>query len=173
MKLKFIAIVLLALLLFTSAGCSGTWRKKFVRTKKGEAAEGPVLQPYDYKREFTNNQLYANNYAFWRASQSELISSVKLKDNPRKLDSQSGYAFVHLKKLSTLLIDEKKTELEPYISELEDMIDKIQQPNYVSSNSNILASRLTKHYKAVSREFSYHRMKSFIRPDEHDNTESD
>ena len=166
MKMKFTTVILLLVVLLSSAGCSGTWRKKFVRAKKGEVKEGPILQPYDYKREFTNNQLYVNNYTFWRNAESELIKSVKSKDSSKRIRNHAGYTMVDIKKLSSLLVDEKSAQLQPYISELEEMIEKIDQPNYVSSNSNALASRLSKHYRAVSHDFSYQRMKNFIKPDE-------
>jgi hypothetical protein len=166
MRIKFISFVLLFCVLLASSGCSGTWRRKFVRAKKDETKEGPILQPYDYAREFTNKQLYANNYTFWRNSQSELIKSVKAKDSSRRIRSNAGYAMVDIKKLASLLVDGKAAELQPYISELEDIIEKIELPNYVNSNSNALTSRLSKHYRAVSRYFSYRRMKDFIKPDE-------
>jgi hypothetical protein len=165
MKVKFISIMLLTIFLLSNSGCSGAWRKKFVRAKKGEVKEGPILQPYDYAREFTNKQLYANNYTFWRNSESELINSIKSKDNIKRIRNQAGYAIVDIKKLSSLLVDEKRAEIEPYIFELEDMIEKIDQPNYVSSNSNVLVSRLSRHYRTVSRNFSYQHMKNFIKPD--------
>jgi hypothetical protein len=168
MKIKFMSVILLMMLILTSSGCSGTWRRKFVRARKGESKEGPVLQPHDYKREFTNRQLYANNYVFWKSAQSELIKSVKSKDNVKRIISQAGYALVAMKKMESLLVDEKRLQLETYIAELEEIIEKIEQPNYVSSNSNILASRLSKHYRAVNRNFSFRRMKNFIKPDEHE-----
>jgi hypothetical protein len=172
MRIKFISAVLLFCVLLTSTGCSGTWRRKFVRAKKGEAKEGPVLQPYDYAREFTNRQLYANNYTFWRNSQSELVKSVKAKDSSKKIKNDAVYAMTDIKKLASLLVAEKAAELAPYIAELEDIAEKIYMPNYVSSNSNALVSRLSKHYRAVSRDFSYRRMKDFIKPDEGPSGES-
>ena len=173
MKMKFTTVMLLLVVLLSSAGCSGTWRKKFVRGKKGEVQQGPILQPYDYKREFTNNQLYVNNYTFWRNAESELIKSVKSKDSSKKIKNQAGYAMVDIRKLSTLLVNEQASKLEPYILELEEMIEKIDQPNYVSSNSNALASRLSKHYRAVSRDFSYQRMKNSIKPDKAEDIKDD
>jgi len=166
MKIRFSVVILLLVVLLASAGCSGTWRKKFVRAKKGEVKEGPILQPYDYKSQFTNKQLYANNYTFWRNSESELIKSVKSKGGSKRIKNQAGYAMVDIKKLLSLLVDEKAAQLQPYVSELEEMIEKIDQPNYASSNSNALVSRLSKHYRAVSRDFSYQRMKNFIKLDE-------
>jgi hypothetical protein len=173
MNIKFIALILLAVVLSTCSGCGGTWRRKFVRAKKSDLQEGPILQPHDYAREFTNKQLYANNYAFWRNAESELIKSIKAKDNLKRIFNQSGYALVYLKKLHSLLLEEKNTELEPYITELEDIIEKIEQPNYVGSNSNVLVARLSRHYRAVSRDFSYRKMKNFIKPDKEEKDKDD
>ena len=172
MNIKFTALILLAVVLCTCSGCGGTWRRKFVRAKKSDVQEGPILQPHDYAREFSNRQLYANNYAFWRNAQSELIKSIKSKDNLKRISNQSGYALVYLKKLYSLL-SEKHTELELYITELEDIIEKIEQPNYVSSNSNVLVSRLSRHYRALSRDFSYRKMQNFIKPDQEEKDKDD
>ncbi len=166
MKIKFTTLILLVIVLCACSGCGGTWRRKFVRAKKSDVKEGPILQPHDYAREFSNRQLYANNYAFWRNAQSELIKSIKSKDSLKKISNQSGYSLVYLKKLLNLLSEEKNTELEPYITELKDIIEKIEQPNYVSSNSNVLVSRLSRHYRSLSRDFSYRKMQNFIKPDQ-------
>jgi len=164
MRNKITCMLLIAIIVLTT-GCSGAWRKKFIRKKKDEVKQGPVLQPYDYKKEFTNRQLYANHYVFWKNSEAELINSVKSKSNMKKIKSQAAYSLVEIKKLGELLIDEKRALIEPYIAELEDITDKANQPNYVNSNSNQLVSKLSKHYRAVSGTFSYFHMKNFVKPD--------
>ncbi|MDD5504230.1 MAG: hypothetical protein PHV77_02815 [Candidatus Omnitrophica bacterium] len=166
MKARSALVYLLLITVLCASGCSGTWRKKFVRPKKDADKQGPILQPYDYAREFTNKQLYANNYSFWRSSQSELIRSVKAKDGIKRVKSQMGYAVTDIKKMASLLVDEEKAKLQPYILELEEMAKKIEQPNYLNSNSNELSSRLSKHYRSISRNFSYHCMKNLIKPDQ-------
>ena len=165
MKRSIISITLMAALLFT-AGCSGAWRRKFVRSKKNEVKQGPVLQPYDYEKEFTSKQFYANHYAFWKNSEAELINSVKAKSNQKKIVSQADYALVEIKKLASLLNDEKRAQIEPYVVDLEDIVKKIKQPNYVKTNSNHIVSQLSKHYRTVSGKFSYFHMKHFVRPDQ-------
>jgi len=165
MNAKIISIGLIATLLCT-AGCSGVWRRKFVRNKKDDVKQGPVLQPYDYEKEFTNKQFYANHYAFWKNSEAELINSVKVKGNMKRIENQADYSLVEIKKLASLLIDEKRAEIEPYVVELEGIAKKIKQPNSVESNSNYLVSQLSKHYRAVSGKFSYFHMKNFVIPDQ-------
>lgn len=167
MNIRIVGIALIATFLFTT-GCSGAWRRKFIRNKKDEVKEGPILQPYDYKKEFTNKQLYANHYVFWKNSEAELINSVKGKGNMKKIKNQATYSLVEIRKLGNLLNDEKKAEIEPYILELENIVKKIKEPNYVKSNSNKIVSRLSKHYRAVGGKFSYFRMKHFVKPDQED-----
>lgn len=162
---RFITYMLIAGVIVSVTGCSGSWRRKFVRKKKDEVKQGPVLQPYDYKKEFTNKQLYANHYVFWKNSEAELINSVRSKANMKKIESQSAYSLVEIRKLADLLAGEKKALLEPYIEELQDIVNKIGQPNYVSSNSNRIVSELKRHYRAVCGRFSYFHMKNFVRPD--------
>jgi len=165
MNIRIISMALAVTLLFT-AGCSGAWRKKFVRNKKDEVKQGPVLQPYDYEKEFTNKQFYANHYAFWKNSESELIHSTKAKGNHKKIKNQADYSLVEIRKLASLLDDEKRAQLQPYVLQLEEITRKIKQPNYLDSNSNHIVSQMTKHYRAVSNQFSYFHMKHFVRDDQ-------
>jgi len=172
MKIKWIVLALVVITALDTSGCSGVWRRKFVRAKKGEEKESPVLVPYDYKKEFTNKQLYANHFAFWSNAESELVYCFKAKRSQKRIDTYSSYAIVEIRKLRDLLVDEKKNEMEPYVKSLEDIIARARQPNYVSSNSNKLASELNKHYSAVDRLFSYFSMQNYVLPDEHAETDT-
>lgn len=163
---RSISVVLVLLILISTSGCSGEWRKKFVRRKKDVAENNPVLQPQDYRKEFTSRQLYANHYAFWQNAETELLRSVEERKSSKRLRSQSSYAEVELKKLSDMLIAEKQQEILPYVDELKAIVADINKPNYISSNRNLIAERLRKHYRQVARNFSYFAMKNYVREDE-------
>ena len=158
--------LLVTLVVVTSTGCTGSWRRKFVRKSKSQEVDSPVLQPYDYAKEFTNNQFYANHYVFWKNAESELITLINAKGNLKRIKSRANYAVVELKKLHELLFIQKQKELAPYIQELVDMVKKINEPSYINTHSNVLSSELSKHYRAVNRDFSYHSVKKFIKTNE-------
>jgi hypothetical protein len=166
MNKRLLISILLLVMLVDAAGCSGTWRRKFVRVKKEEEKEAPVLVPQDYKKEFTNNQLYANHFAFWKSAESELISSIRDKKSHKRLDRYTSYTIVEMNKLYNLLVPEKQKDFEPLVNEIKDIIAKISQPGYLDSNRNSIVSELSKHYRAVARSFSYFHMKNYIIPDE-------
>lgn len=163
---RTIAITLAFIFLMGCSGCSGPWRRKFVRKKKAEVKEEPVLHPKDYSKEFTNKQLYANHFAFWRNAESEFIHCLKDQKSRKRMMTYTSYAMVELKKLYDLLVEEKQKELLPFLEELKVIAAKISQPNYVNSHRNLLVSRSSKHYRTVSRKFSYYSMKEYIRAEE-------
>ena len=163
---RILTFLLVMLIVVASTGCSGSWRRKFVRKSKSEDIDAPVLQPYDYEKEFTSQQFYANHYVFWKSAENELISLINAKGNFKRIKSRADYAVVELKKLHALLLPEKQQELTPYIDELVDMVKRINEPNYIKSHSNLLSSELSKHYRAVNRDFSYRAVKKFIKADE-------
>ena len=163
---RILPLILIMLFVISTTGCSGSWRRKFVRKSKSQDIDSPVLQPYNYEKEFTNNQFYANHYVFWKNAESELISLINAKGNFKRIKSRADYAVVELKKLYELLFIQKQKELAPYIQELVDMVKRINEPNYINTHSNVLSSELSKHYRAVNRDFSYYSVKKFIKADE-------
>ncbi|NQT94919.1 MAG: hypothetical protein HQ572_00565 [Candidatus Omnitrophica bacterium] len=165
MNKRFLAGILILLICMNSVGCGGAWRRKFIRRKKGEEATAPVLQPKDYEKEFTNKQFYANHFVFWKNSESELISSIQAKKSQKRIEMFASYSLTEIKKIYELLIEDKQKELEPYIDELERLVEKIKTPNYLISHKNRVVKEISSHYRAVNK-FSYFYMKNFVIPDE-------
>ncbi|NQT90700.1 MAG: hypothetical protein HQ558_05550 [Candidatus Omnitrophica bacterium] len=163
---KIMAIFLVAVFMLGCCGCSGSWRRKFVRKKDAEEKEGPILQPIDYEKEFTNRQLYANHFAFWKSAESELIYSLDTQKSRKRIEMYSSYAFVEIKKLHELLMEQQQQEIRPLLEELKDMAARIKDREYISSNRNFMVRRLKKHYRMVNRKFSYLSMKKYIRKSE-------
>lgn len=159
-------IVLIFIFALNSSGCSGPWRRKFVRKKKTEVKQEPVFHPEEYKKEFTNQQLYANHFAFWRAAESEFISCLEGRKSVNRVETYASYAVMELDKLNDLLTEDKQKELKPFMEELKEIVARIKQPDYVNSHRHFLVSISGKHYRTVSRRFSYFSIKNYIRPEE-------
>lgn len=159
-------IVLIFVFALNNCGCSGPWRRKFVRKKKAEVKQEPVFHPEEYKKEFTNQQLYANHFAFWRAAESEFISCLQDHQPIKRVGVYASYAVMELNKLHDLLTEDKQRHLKPFIEELKEIVARIDQPHYVNSHRNFLVSISGKHYRTVSRKFSYFSIKNYIRPEE-------
>lgn len=166
MNKRIIAGVLAVVFMLSCCGCSGAWRRKFVRKKKGEVKEGPVLHPEEYRKEFTNKQFYANHFAFWKAAESEFINSLKGDRSAGRINTYASYAIDELKSLHKLLAEEKQKELYPFIEELREITAKMDSPTYMNSRRNFLVEISSKHYRAVSRRFSFYSMKNYIIPEE-------
>jgi len=165
MNTKIINMLLVITLLLSSAGCGGTWRRKFVRRKKGEEVAAPVLQPQDYEKEFTHKQSYSNHFAFWKNSESELITTIKANKSRKRIELFAAYSLDELKEMYVLLIEEKQKELDPYVKELNEIVGRIRMPGHLGSNKNVIVRDLSAHYRAVGK-FSYFFMQNYIRPDE-------
>jgi len=165
MKTKILSILLVGMILLTSSGCSGTWRKKFVRKKKDEDIKAPVLQPYDYEKEFTNKQSYANHFAFWKNAESELITAIKTSSSMKRVDMYASYSQKEINEIYALLIEEKQKELKPFLDQLDEITRKIKIPNYIKSHRNAILKDLGRHYRAVGK-FAYFFMQNYVRPDE-------
>lgn len=161
---KMVCAVLVAAYLFSSAGCSGVLRKKFVREKKQEVKKIPVFKPQEYESEFNKQQLYANHFAFWRNAETEVIELLSDDErNYKKLKTYASYSLEELKQMQQLLIDEKQQQINPYIEELTQLVKKIKSPSYVSAHKHTLIKQLKHHCGAVGRGFSYFKMKNWLR----------
>jgi len=162
---RLVTLSLVGCITITSIGCTGTIRKKFVRRKKDKKPDEPILEPYDYSKEFTNKQLYANHFAFWKAAENELIAAIKKDSGRRRRETYLTHTLTELRKLNALLVEEKQKEFELYVKDMEEIADKIAKPHYVISRRNYLLKQIGEHYRAVDREFSYRAMERYVQPD--------
>jgi hypothetical protein len=170
---RLISAGLLIAFIVGIAGCSPTWRRKFVRKKKGDAVEGPVLEPEEYNKEFTNKQLYANHFVFWKSAENELIASIKKKSSAKRVDVYASHALVEIRKMYQLLVPEMQKELLPYIEELEGVVSDLKKPGYLEAHSNNLLRALSKHYRNVNSGFYYFKAQGYIKPEQEDARDDD
>lgn len=156
-------LVLIAIYLLFSVGCTGEWRRKFVRKKKYEKRPTPIFKPKEYEAEFTPGQRYANHYAFWKNAVSEVIKILGQKQiNNKKLKFHASYTLEEIKQLHKLLPDEKQRQFTPYVEKLSVLVEKLRNSSYVSGHKRTLIKKLKHHYNEVSKNFSYNKMKSHL-----------
>ncbi|MFH1645201.1 MAG: hypothetical protein ABIB11_02160 [Candidatus Omnitrophota bacterium] len=148
------------------SACSGTIRRKFVRKKTLEENKNEVVfQPEDYSKEFTNKQLYANYFAFWKSSESELIDSIKDKSSQKRQELYLSYAQKEMNKLYSLLDEGKQQEMLFFVDELTQISEKMIDVKYFSSHRIGILKQIQKHYKLFKRNFSYNKVKDRIEED--------
>ena len=156
-------LILIMVYLISSVGCSGELRRKFVRKKKAEKKQVPIFKPVPYEDEFTPRQRYANHYAFWKNAVTEVIKVLgQSQINNKKLKVHASHALDEIKRLHQLLTLEQKMELEPHINELNDLVEKLKDSRYVLSHKHTLTKKLKHHYREVSKNFSYSKMKAHL-----------
>lgn len=162
MMKKMTCYVLIFTYLFLMTGCSGQMRRKFIRKKKEEKTS-PVFTPEDYSAEFTLRQRYINHYTFWKNAETEIINILGQEViNNKKLKFHTNYALVEIKELHNILPDYKQWQIETYVNELTELAEKLYNSSYVRSHKHTLVTKLKRHYKEVSRNFSYSKVKEHL-----------
>ena len=54
--------------------------------------------------------------------------------------------------------NEAGNKIEPYVKELAEIVEKLNNSSYVKSHKNTLVTKIRHHYKEASRNFSYFKM---------------
>ncbi len=163
MMKKIFTVFLIVAISFTATGCSGALRKKFTRRKGEEKKLAPVFKPYDYKTELTSRQLYVNHYTFWKNAHTEVIKILGENIiNNKRLKTYARYALDEIKQMQQLLPQEQGAQLAPYAEDLNGIVDKLMDENYVTGHKHTLTKSLKHNYNEVNRNFSYNKMKGFL-----------
>ncbi|MFC1548744.1 hypothetical protein ACFL5E_02150 [Candidatus Omnitrophota bacterium] len=163
MKTRHIHIltILMALVLLTS-GCAQL-KEKFVRKSKDE---GPVkrYQPvhmYDIK---PNMDLYTKRYLYWKNWHKESLL-VLSDDNHKKIRVSLEHEVSNLIDMHNMLVDEKAEELQPLITEMIEIEEKVKKEKITQGNRVRIEKRLETIGRKVKREFNYNKMRGYMRDD--------
>lgn len=164
---RIIILFVLVCYVMQISACTGAIRKKFIRKKTlGQNRDEVVFQPEDYSKEFTNKQLYANHFAFWKSAESELINSIKNKSSRKKQELYLSYTKKEMDKLRGLINEKKQKEMMLLIDELAQISEKIIDITYFSSHRLGIIKQLQRHYKLFRNSFAYNKVKDSINIDE-------
>lgn len=169
-RLVVTCFLLTAFCLLTS-GCNSSWRKKFIRKRKKEAAAPQaflVLQP-DHKAVFPPDVRYRQHYAFWKSWHSELLGSLGQihKRDIRTMDGVIG----ELRAMQADLSGPPAERLKEILVELSNLQDEWESS---PGNAPVPAShrtRLEQLQREISKKFHYSEVKESLvldRPDPSD-----
>ena len=161
---KLWAWVLLVGFAVTSAGCSSSMQRKFVRKKKQPAHTASVipLQEGPYQKKYSNSYYYKTHYTFWRSWHGELIDN--LGGNQKKVERCGQESVGHLTEISKYLMPDQKAALEEHLRELEKIVARLGSGTYSSEEGRIRVD-LERIKRLVSNDFYYDKVKEFVLPD--------
>ncbi len=158
-----IILVFSLYLLLTFLGCEAFVRK-FTRKPKNEnlPKEEMVLAPEEYKGPgMAKEELYHQYFLFWKSWQDELINSLSEGANHKKQVDCTQEAIKNLINLKGLLNEERQKKLEIYISQLNDLKERIAKDLY---GNNIAANRQSAEQikRNILRDFVYKKISKDI-----------
>ena len=160
---KIVILFTIYCLLTTAMGCRA-FRRKFVRKKKRpEQPIEMILQPEEYVEvpEYSE-ETYREYFNFWKSWQGELINSLGEGANTKKQKECIAEAIKNLKKLSNLLMPEKRAILQTHIEDLINIQLRIEKANLSNDSMRNLRRRLETMKLRIDREFVYSRIKDHI-----------
>jgi hypothetical protein len=170
--LKVTVVLLISFSLLCLGGCEAM-KKKFIRKHKGEEQQEPdvVFEPQEYPSQgFTNAQLYQNHYLLWKSWKQELSESLDFDRsgllpniNHKKLMENSKEMISNLEAMKPLLVEEQQKGLEKIIQKAKIINDKISADNLNANNLYILKSDLETLESSVRKNYTYNKVKKFIK----------
>lgn len=161
-------LCLLCLLCLALQGCNSSWRKKFVRKQKKEAAAPQaflVLQP-DHKAVFPPDIRYRQHYAFWKSWHGELLGSLG-QIHKRDIRTMDG-VISELRAMQADLSGPAAERLKEILVELSSLRDGWESSRGVGPMPVSHRTRLEKLQREISKKFHYSEVKESLvleRPD--------
>lgn len=162
-KSNFILLAAICSLLVTSIGCDAFVRK-FTRKQNKEQLpqEELVLAPEEYKTQMSKEELYRQYLLFWKSWQGELINALSREGNHKKQVKSMEEALNNLVFMKSLLNDEAQKKLDVYLKEMAALKAAIEKDEY-NNNFAIFSSRAERIKMGILRDFSYNKIKDYLR----------
>ncbi len=154
----------LAAFCFSFSGCAQL-REKFVRKSKED--EEPAARRYYAVKAYDVHpslELYTKRYIFWKNWHSELLA-VLMHTNHKKTVVAAEQTLSNLMDMQGMLVDEKAEDLQVSIDEMAGIEEKIKSERITKGNEVRMRRKLETLERKIKRDFSYTRMRGFIRDD--------
>jgi len=156
---KTIALILMFFILLNLAGCENV-RRKFTRKKKEPVKMPHIYQIKKYEKK-PSPELYKKHYSYWMSWQSELIKVVGVN---HKKDVRCIEEIVsNLNDMQNILVPEKAAELKSHIDKLVKVKDIIDKEEPTQANRDVVVRTLEREDRFIKREFSYNKVKNYLR----------
>jgi len=150
-------------MVFILTGCEA-FGKKFIRKSKNTDEQVEmVLEPKEYpEHPVPSPEVYRETFNFWKTWHEELLNSLSIDANKKKQKECIDYAIENLKRLKSLLNEEKAELLGKEIDELDKARQKIESPVLSEIDIIVLKNNLDRQKMKIDREFVYSKVKDYL-----------
>lgn len=156
---RFTVFVLIAVLLFTSAGCTHEWRKKFIRKKK-TVSKPRIYQAKKYEKKPTQ-ALYNKHYNYCITWLSELADD--LGDNHKKDVRCINEALTHIKDMQYFLIEDKAATMDKHIRRLEEVREILVRGRLDHAYKDYVRSTVDREERYIRSDLYYDKIKDYMK----------
>lgn len=157
---KITLLFIFCFFLLASIGCDAFVRKFTRKSKKDSSAqEEMVLAPIEYKApQMSKEELYRQNFLYWKSWQDELIEALLSGKNHKKQLDCTIQAIKNLEQIKIMLRGESQKKLDNYIQQLINIKQSVERDLY---GSNVSGNRLSaeRMKMEILKEFSYAKIK--------------
>jgi len=163
--LRFRSILIIFLVIFSTAGCEAFVRK-FTRKPKSETrTEEQVIEPQAYPDILASgDQVYKDYFLFWESWADELYSFLGEGANRKKQKECAEEALHNLVNMQSLLNKEKAGNLGIFIAEFTLVKTRNFEEGYLNSfDLSYLRNRVRRIKSGVHRGFIFSRVKSELK----------
>lgn len=157
---RIVVLFLTFALIVNTAGCSESWRRKFIRKKKAVAKKPRIYQLKRYKKEPTES-LYSKHYNYAITWLSELVDDLggNHKKDLRCIEEALG----QIRDMQEFLIPEKGKELDKHIKRLQEAQDIIKREDLGHANKDYVQRSIEREERFIRSEFYYNKIKNFMK----------
>jgi len=164
MKSRNIFLVFLCcLLLLGLAGCESFTRKFTRKSKKANQQVEMVLVPEEYKGpNMTKEELYRQNFLFWKSWHDELENALTQKSSLKKKVDCAQEALKNLVNMKNMLVASEQKNIDVYINKTVDLMAAIKSDLYGTNDSRNLddAQRIK---MDIHKMFIYPKIKNYLK----------
>lgn len=169
-RYKFITVwAVLAGVLFSLSGCADLERLKdqlLIKRKKDTEEETKItryvpVQTYDVHPSI---ELYTKRYIFWKNWHREVLAVLR-DENQKKARVAIEQEVGNLRDMERMLVDEKGERLGEIVDEMSQIEEQIKKEKVTTGNEVRIRKKLESLGKEIKRDYSYNKMRGFIRDD--------
>jgi len=157
---KIISLLVIFAILINTAGCSDSWRRKFIRKKKDVVKKPRIWQEKRYSKEPTE-ALYDKHYNYAITWLSDLANNLG-ENNKRDLMCAEE-ALAQMQDMQLCLISEKAKELDKHINHIGEVRDILKRRDLGQANKDYVRSTVDREERFLRSEFYYHKIQKFMK----------
>lgn len=157
---RFCFLLSVICLLYSLTGCEA-FKRKFIPKKKPQPRRLALYEEKEYAKE-PSGELYKKHFLFWKSWQGELAEALGAGNHLKEISCAES-AVVELGIAKSLLVDDKKRELEAELAKLAQIRDEIKEGELSFASASRLKRDVERLKTRIEKRFSYSKVKDYIK----------